>query len=189
MLLKNVIRKRTGDFPESGVKGKETDWLDVGTLQVPTGSLCAVDPMMLNEDDGVVVKVPAGAYVVQAKAMDFNGHLRVSRMRAFLEGTTPTLGQELDEVGTDSASMAICDIKDIYDGFDEEYDDERADRLMDIDVEGGDIVTLKFGKKTMRFAVCESGLGDGAGPAFALKDGRKTVGIELEFMPPGFVME
>src|SRR5687768_13639578 len=113
MTLKQRIAQRKGEFPKAGVVGVEGDWLPVGTIDAPKGSLLAVDVKMFNEDDGALAKVPPGKYVVEGKVMAFDKHLRVSRLRAYLRGTTPTLGDEIGETGTDSAMIAIADIKDV----------------------------------------------------------------------------
>ena len=45
---------------------KAKGWLMLCTLDVPTGSLWAGDPHLANADDGCVVKVTPGRYVVEA---------------------------------------------------------------------------------------------------------------------------
>ena len=186
MNLNEYIHQRTGNFPKRGATGKEGDWLPVGELTISTGSLCAVDPMMFNADDGVVVKVTPGSYVVEGKPMDFDGHLRVCRIRIYREDTNPVLGHQVGEVGTDTAQMALCDIDEAYEDFDDAFADDLSDKLLDIAIDGGDIVTLFVGGKTITLAVCESGLGDGGYPVFELRDGQKLVGLEVEFLPTGY---
>ena len=78
MTLKQKFKKQKGEFPKAGVVGIESEWLQIGTLEIPTGSLLAVDVTLFNADDGHVTKVPPGKFIVEGKAMDFNGHLRVS---------------------------------------------------------------------------------------------------------------
>lgn len=190
MTLKKRFARQKGDFPRRGVAGQEGEWLAIGKLDAPKGTLCAVDVTLFNEDDGFVVKAPPGKYVVEGKVMDFNGHLRVSRVRAYLDGTTPRLGKEVGETGTDSAMIAICDIKHCDAGMTDEDNEVFAEKLFDVEVDGGDVKTVKIGKKkTITFAVCETGLGDGGYPVFSLVDGKRTVGLEVEFLPGDFVME
>src|SRR5262245_49451770 len=76
--LADVLQKNNrGDQP-AGTVAVESDWLEVGTLEVTTGSLWAGDPCVCNGEDGCVVKVPRGKYLVLAKSMDFAGRKRVS---------------------------------------------------------------------------------------------------------------
>ena len=162
------MRQQTGDWPRRGLKGQEGPWLPIGELDVRTGALCVVDPMLLNAKDGFTLRVAPGTYVVEGRVMDFVGHLRVSRMRAYLQGSIPRPAERVGETGTDSARIAICDIEDLYDGYDESFEDQFNDARMDVDVEGGDVVTIYVGPHVMRFAVCESGLGDGTFPVVAI---------------------
>jgi hypothetical protein len=88
MRLSDYLEKNEPGDPPAGTIGAESDWLEVGTLEVTTGSLWAGDPYLCTPDDGCVVKVPPGTYIVEAKGMDFDGRRRVSRMRAYLEDST-----------------------------------------------------------------------------------------------------
>ena len=189
MTLKERIRGRTGDLAGAGVVGEEGGWLAVGLLEVPKGRLLAVDVCMFNEEDGATVDVPPGTYVVEGRAMDFEGHLRVSRMRAYLRGTNPALGDAVGEAGTDSGMIAIGDIADI-DGRVAGNDTETfAEMLFEVTVEGGEVQSLDVNGHTVTYAVCESGFGDGGYPVFALVDGGRTVGVEVEFIAPGQTVE
>lgn len=189
MTLKQRFKKQKGEFPKPGVVGVEGEWLSIGTIDVPKGSLLAVDVTLFNAEDGYVAKVPPGKYVVEGKAMDFKGHLRVSRVRAYLHGTEPALGKQLGETGTDSAMIAIADIKDVDARVPKGDLDAFGELLFEVEVDGGDIKTLDVNGTKVTFAACESGLGDGGYPVFALRQGKRSVGIEIEFIPPGFALD
>jgi Protein of unknown function (DUF4241) len=186
MTLKELILSRVGEFPRSGVQGVEGEWLSIGNLNVSTGSLCAVDAMMLARSEGFVTKVVPGAYSVQGKGMNFKGHIRVSRIRAFLENSEPKLGERVGVVGIDTASFAFCDIEDIEKYTDGEAAKEFWKELERVDIQGGEIVALNVSGEFVRFAACESGLGDGGYPVFALRDGSRVIGLEVEFIPFGY---
>jgi hypothetical protein len=178
--LENTKR---GD-PPVGTVGVESDWLEVGSFEVTTGSLWAGDPYVCNAEDGYVVKVPAGSYLVQAKAMDFAGRKLVSRMRVVHHAAgNPALGKEVGETGTDTAMIAVCDIEALVAAVAGDHD-----RFLEL-VTGHDykecgIVEFKL-KKVVSMPYVTTG-SDGGWPVFELRAGRRRVGIELEFMPPGF---
>jgi len=107
--LADFLKKNKPGDPPVGTVGVESDWLEVGTLQVTTGSLWAGDPYVCNGDDGCFVKVPAGPYVLMAKAMDFAGRKRVSRLRVFLESAGKlVLGKKVGEADIHDSSLRYC---------------------------------------------------------------------------------
>src|SRR5262249_22585570 len=93
-------------------RGQASDWLHFCTLGVTSGSLWAGDPHLANADDGRVVKVPPGRYVVEGMGVASGRDRIVSRLRVRLESAkNPTLGKKLGDTGTDSAMIGVCDIK------------------------------------------------------------------------------
>src|SRR5262249_26896150 len=127
-LAKFLEKNKRGD-PPAGTAGAESDWLDVGTVEASTGSLWAGDPYACNAEAGCVVKVPPGIYVVQAKAMDFSGRKRISRLRVVLHAAgKPSLGKQVGETCTDTARLAVCDIGALNDAVGDE--DERFHELV-----------------------------------------------------------
>src|SRR4051812_32093824 len=93
-------------------KGKPTDWLPFCTLDVTTGSLWAGDPYIVYAYDGCVVKVPRGKYVVEGIGIAFRRTRLVARLRVRLESAVnPKVGKEVGKTGTDSAMIAVCNIK------------------------------------------------------------------------------
>jgi hypothetical protein len=78
----------------------ESEWLDLCTMAVPSGSIWVGAPLFAwaeaQSEDGCVVEVPPGDYVVQARAFDFSGSKIVSRLRVVLKGcSSATLGAEI----------------------------------------------------------------------------------------------
>jgi hypothetical protein len=176
MNLKDYLSKK-GQTP----KGK-TDWLFFCNMEVKSGKLWAGDPNLPNEDDGCAVEVPSGVYVVEGIGMRFGRDRVVSRLRVRLNSaSTPILGDEIGETGTDSATIGVCDIAAFEDAYKK---DGGADAVQDaIDaLDGEDFGVLevpKFPDAIMPFVPTGS---DGTGPVHVLTSGGKCVGIELAFM-------
>jgi len=181
-------QNKRGDPPPGTVGVEFPDWLDVAGLRVTTGSLWAGDPYVCNAEDGCVVKVPKGDYAVQAKAMDFAGRKRVSRLRVVLQtAENPALGDEVGEAGTDTARIAVCDIGalDAAVGSD---DDQFQELVTAHDYKECGVVKFRL-TRPVEMPYVSSGFGDGSGPVFELTAGRRRVGVELEFLRPGYVFE
>src|SRR3982750_379968 len=84
-------------------KGTTKDWLSFCKLDVKTGKLWAGDPHHPHADDGCVVKVPPGRYVIEAIGLASGRDRAVSRLRVRLESAKNLkLGKELGSTGTDS---------------------------------------------------------------------------------------
>ena len=188
MKLADFLKKNKPGDPPVGTVGVESDWLEVGTLQVTTGSLWAGDPYVCNGDDGCFVKVPAGPYVLMAKAMDFAGRKRVSRLRVFLESAGKlVLGKKVGEADIDTATIAVCDIAAVDDAI----GDDRAhfaELITQHAYEDYGVVEFRM-KKPIAIPYVATGFGDDSYPVFELRSGRRRVGIETEFLPPGFKYE
>lgn len=176
MNLKDHLSKK-GKAP----KPNTTVWLPFCTLDVTTGSLWAGDPHLANADDGCVVKVPPGRYVVEGRPGAIGRDRIVSRLRVRLQSEKNlTLGKELGDTGTDSAMIGVCDIKAFDKALGKDPGDEVQDAIEAQTDDGFGIIKLKkFPGTVMPFVPTGS---DGSGPVFALTAGRKRVGIELAFM-------
>ena len=187
MKLADFLKENKRGDPPPGTAGVESDWLDVATVRVTTGSLWAGDPSVCNADVGCTVKVPAGEYAVQSKAMDFGGRKRVSRLRVVLDpAANPRLGKQVGETGTDTARMSICDIAALDDAIGGD-DDRFQEQITAHDYK--DCGVLKFRmKKIISMPYVSTGFGDGGFPVFELRSGRRRVGLELEFIPPNYVV-
>src|SRR5438874_8255237 len=110
MTIDEYWAKSKGRFPKAGVAGVESEWMDAGTLRVTEGKLWAGDPQMMDANHGCIVCAPKGIYRVQVKGMDFKGHKRSARVRAFLKSIAkPTLGKSFGQTGTDSGWIGLCD--------------------------------------------------------------------------------
>jgi hypothetical protein len=168
-----------GRFP----KGQTTQWLPFCALQVKTGVLWAGDPHVANAEDGCVVKVPRGKYVVEGIGLTLGHHRIVSRLRVHLAtAMNPNLGKEVGEAGTDSAMIGVCDIKAFNAAFAEDGDDAVQEAIAAHTDKGFGIVQVKRRPGAiMPFVPTGS---DGSGPVFALMASGKRVGFQLAFIEP-----
>jgi hypothetical protein len=186
--LGDYLKKNKQSDPPVGTVGVESDWMDTGTVEVTTGSLWAGDPFVCNAEDGCVVKVPPGVYALEARAMEFAGRKRVSRLRVYLQGTQePALGKKVGETLTDTGMMAVCDIVALDQAIGGDYD--RFNELVtQRDYKDCGVVQFEM-KKPIAIPYASTAFGDGDATVFELKSGRRRVGMELEFLPPGYVFE
>ena len=176
MNLKDYLSQK-GKTPKA-----KTEWLPFCELEVKTGKLWAGDPNLPNADDGCVVKVPKGTYVVEAIGMPFDRDRIVSRLRVRLKSARNLkTGKELGDAGTDSAMIGVCEI----DAFEAAYKTEGgADKVQAaIDALEGEAFGIlqvpEFPNTRMPFIPMGS---DGNGPVLAVMSDGKRVGIELPFM-------
>jgi hypothetical protein len=156
------------------------DWYPFHTLEVQTGRLWVGDPHLPNADDGCIVKVAPGRYVVECDGMlpQCSG---VSKMRVRLEGAKrPRRGKKLGEAGTDSAMLGICEIDAFEAAYKKEGGADRVQEAIDLQTKDGFgvLAVRQFPNAIMPFVPIGS---DGNGPVFALMSGTQCVGIELPF--------
>lgn len=163
-------------------KEKTKDWLPLCTLEVKSGKLWAGDPYLPNADDGCVVKVPRGTYVVEGIGMPFGRDRVVSRLRVRVEtAKNLKLGKELGETGTDSAMIGVCDINAFEAAYQREGGADRVQAAIDsLGAEDFGVLRVpEFPDAIMPFVPTGS---DGNGLILAVMSEGKRVGIELPFM-------
>jgi hypothetical protein len=188
MMLADYLKKNKHSDPPVGTVGMESDWLTLDTLEVATGSLWVGDPFVCNAEDGCVVQVPKGTYLVEAKAMDFAGRKRVSRLRVFLQGAKGlTLGKKVGETLTDTGLMAVCDIAAVDAAIAGDHDTFN-DRVVNHNYK--DCGTVQFVMNApIQLPYVAPGFGDCDGPVYALRSNRRRVGMEVEILAPGYAYE
>jgi len=188
--------KSKGDWPKTGVAGVESEWMDFGMdLPVPNGRVWAGDPWQVDKEQ-FSMNVPRGTYRVQVKGMDFKGHRRVARVRACVEGVErPTLGKACGETGTDVALVGLCDIVMFEKAVRAKHLKKYAkdiEAALEAGGPGGiqfDYHRPKKGEDVGLMLLMPSGLGDGEFAVYPLHKGKRTVGMEVEFLPPGFKLQ
>jgi hypothetical protein len=191
MTIGEYFGKTKGTFPEVGAVGVESGWMNAGTLDVPNGKLWAGDPWVVDQQSGWAMTLPKGVYRVQVKGMDFKGHRRTARVRAFLKRVTkPTLGESCGQTGTDSAWVALFDLgayrKAVTTKRAKDYEEDLENITKD---EGIGVLGMQYGSNRFDMALQPSGLGDGTFTVYPLLDKGKPVGMEVEFLPPRFALE
>lgn len=180
--------KSKGAFPAAGIVGSESEWMDMGTISVPNGMLWAGDLFAMDEDAGCSVKVAKGQYRVQIKGMDFKGHRRSSRVRAFLATESqPSLGAKCGEVSVDCGLMGLHDWTAFKKTVGAKYAQQYGREVMAATMEEiVDCIGFTYAGKTFELAFLPPGMGDGTYPIYSLVATGKSVGVELELLPLGF---
>ncbi len=178
--------------PKAGARGAESEWIDVGEVNVPQGLLWAGDPQVIRAEEGCTVEAPPGQYKFQIKGMDFDGVRVLSRARVIAKSARKfALGPRVGEAGTDVAQIAICDVRALNEGVGTKNLDEFVQDIAEQISEGPSIANTEFayGKKSIEIVFAPSGFGDGGYDVYVLRSGDKTVGLEVEFLPSGYVVE
>lgn len=178
--------EKSGPPGRMGVKGVETDWMEFTTLPVTSGKILVVDPGFAPEiNDGVLVELPPGTYVLKAKAMQFGKERRPSRLRVALEGTKSSIGGVIGEAWADTARIGVCD-PEVFEAEwkNDDWAYEQLDRVFSQTFTG--VAVLADGTDAI-LPYVESGFGDGDFPVHELIEegtGRR-VGVEVEIIAPG----
>jgi hypothetical protein len=163
---------------------ERTDWIELCTIEVNTGSLWIGDPLVANAEDGCVAEVPHGTYSVEGIGCLSQRVRTIHRIRVRLKSAqSVTVGSEIGETGTDSAMIGICDIRafDAAVGPDSQEDIQEE---LEAKTQRGGFGLLTFRKyKGAVMAFLPSGDGDGSGPVLDLIAGGQRVGIYHEFFP------
>lgn len=166
--------------PEKGQTGEESQWLHFGDFPIISGKLWAGDAQFApSPDDGVMVDVPTGTYDVAVKLIHYGEDTRVSRLRAWLSGTNPTLGAEVGETWADTGTQAFCDQVEYDKECGEDFDAywERVEEV----ISGHDVAIVALSDNAAMPFV-QSGFGDGEFKLFELLESGSRVGVELEMI-------
>src|SRR5690348_11150733 len=129
MHINEFLKDSFTSKPAKGSLGNESDWLEFCPMQLRGTRVWVGDANYVpNEPDGFLVELNPGEYSVTAKAMDFGGDKRVSRLRVCLSGTRPQLGRQIGETWTDTAITGLCD----HENFSEVWgdDDDVSDAII-----------------------------------------------------------
>lgn len=177
-----------GSFPEAGVVGSESEWMDMGGISVPHGTLWVGDLYAMEGDVGCSVITPKGRYRVQIKGMDFKGHRRPSRIRAFqVSAPEFTVGRRCGAVTTDCGLLGLYDSTAFQKTVGAKHAKKYGQDVMSATMEQiVGCVGLKYAGKEFELAFLPSGLGDGTFAVYPLECAGKPVGIEVELLAPGF---
>lgn len=173
------ILRKSGYTDEIVLPESTGGWYKFTTLSIPSGKIWAGDPQLANADDGCVVNVEPGTYVVECDGVPHRCGA-VTKLRVRLESEAkPKKGKKLGETGTDSCTIGVCEI----DAFEEAYKDPKSLSLI---VAATEAQTGGFGIITVpELPLCVLPFvpmgSDGSGPVYALMSGKRVVGIQLPF--------
>lgn len=179
------MKDSDGEVPAPGVRGIATGWMDLGTIPVTSGKLTVSD--LWNWGEEAVVDVPSGDYIAQAQGVSFGAHKRPKALRVVLQGTTPSVGEPLDEISSDSWGMLIGDVTTWLDGLSDEAIQEFCGSLIGTYADGAEINKWAIGSKTARLAMSFTGLGSGGYTPHLLIADSKPVGVVVEFIEDDYV--
>ena len=160
-------------------QSESASWLPFSSLEAVTGALWAGDPYLANEEDGCIVKVPPGKYLVEVVDLALAPGRAVSKLRVRLETeANPVVGDQLGEAGTDSAMIGVCD-KAFLAAIESVSHEEMCEHINAQTEDGCGVVALEKFPGVAMSIICTGS--DGIGPVYALLSGDRCVGIELPF--------
>jgi len=191
-ILKEVLDGAVAgvSFSVSGPGSEESVWLELGTLDLRSGHLRIVDPTWSDPaNEGLLLELGPGTYLIEAKVMKFGQDRRISRVRLFLKNETPIVGESIGEASADVAHIAFFDSEEV-----KRLLDDSPDRAADMiakaywqadDTQGDCGIALLDDDTDLKMPYVWTGFGDGSFPAYELKSGSARVGVEIEFIKPG----
>ena len=185
------FRRSKGSFPAVGVVGVESDWMDVGEMQVASGTLWAGDPYLMDNRRPKPVDVPKGTYRVQIKGADFKGHRRTAAVRVWRKGPAePGRAPRALKTITDCGWIGVCDFAAYRKAVPVKRAEEFArDIIAATQGEGIGILHFDYGAAGFDMSLQPSGLGDGTFALYPLLVRGKPAGVEVEFLPAGFRLD
>ncbi len=162
---------------------ERTEWLELCSIEINSGSLWIGDPLLANAEDGCVVKVPNGIYSIEGEGCLSQGVRTVRRIRAQLTSTMKfEVANEVGQTGTDSALIGICDIDAFDAACKKGFGDEVQEQLEHKTQAGFGRITLKEYRGAV-MAFVPSGDGDGSGPVLGLLSDGTCIGLQHDFFP------
>lgn len=168
---------------------ERTPWLEAGTLTLTTGKLALVDGMTYPGGVEETLALPAGDYGIYLKMARFGDDCRVAGLR-LLSSDLPAEfvceKEALDEeIGIDTASIAVCELPDRAQVDPEEWDEVMLDasdyELCDApEMQEYGLALFQFGGAVTLHT--STGFGDGLYPAFRLLADGEPTGVEVQFI-------
>jgi hypothetical protein len=155
------------------------DWLVLAEVDTRSGSLWAGDPFMANVEDGYVASLRPARYRIEIqRALDGDGIHRLRVVRGDVR--EPQAGGECGETGTDSASMAVCDLVWLEQLM---PDPDAMSAQIDAQLRGAEWGVAHLGPAGEVPLVYVATGSDGTGPVFDLRHEGESIGFMLDFMP------
>jgi hypothetical protein len=187
MRLSAAMRRDTGVYPGDGAVGRErATWCSVGQLDVASGGIDIADLGAFPGDDSLRLRIPNGTYLIEARLIDFNGSLCISRVRVRPLKGTVVRGRKRGQVSVDFGSIAIADFARIRCQLDDYDQDDLSEYARECDHAGScQKYHLRIAGHTIHFIISKAGLGDGSYPVFSLLSRGRPAGLEVEFIRDG----
>jgi hypothetical protein len=166
--------------------GQETEWFDIGTIEVISGRLAVGDNTFFAQDQ-LAMDIKPGQYSVQAKVRDFGTDRRVSRLRAF-QAAAPFVSRLKGQISVSFNSLTVCEpaafLAALLMHTEGGHNRELAQALYGSRLEDafGTITWLDELPATMAFVPC--GWGSGSYDVLALIADTIRVGMEVIFIEP-----
>jgi hypothetical protein len=155
------------------------DWLVLAEFDVRSGSLWAGDPFMANVEDGYVAPLRPGRYRLEIQRT--NDDAEIHRLRVVRgDIREPHVGVECGETGTDSASIAVCDLVWLDQLL---PDPDAVSAQIDAQLRGAEWGVAHLGPAGEVPLVYVATGSDGTGPVFDLWHEGESIGFMLDFMP------
>jgi hypothetical protein len=184
--LKQYLKKKPKGKSTAGMKGKESEWLDLASFDLKGKRFLISDAgYMGSEEDGVSVAAKPGKYQVQVKMIDFGADRRISRLRASLAGVKEAELKKVGEAWADVGRIGFSDGDALLKLGKKLESDELIDALNEALGENEEkFGTHRFGEGGPEMIYVDSGFGDGTFPVYQLKTKGANVGFEVEFIEP-----
>jgi hypothetical protein len=167
-----------------GARGTGAGPYDLALLTIGGRVLIADASFIPDEDQGIVVNVPAGTYTVRFAVLDYGADWRVSRL---LIGADPGLrrGAMIGRTWTDTGKTAICDPDVLGPAWGSDWEASYA-RIAPA-LEGDEPIGVAEFDVALGAVIpfVESGFGDGEYPVRELVTStEERMGVEVQFIPP-----
>lgn len=189
MKIATYLKKEITQMPFKGMRGRESDWLDVTELPLLNGKVSVVDASCAAQSSCASThKCSSGCYMVSVKLMEYGCDRRVSRIRLCLPKSQPDLGRKTGEIGVDCATIGIWDAP-----FASDYHRNKEACLKKIAIAGRKLclpwkrrlcVNARLTAGGGSMVIAETGFGDGTYPIYELRHVGKRVGLEIVFIKP-----
>ena len=187
--IRQFLSIRASKKPKEGQRGQVSDWLPFHRLKLEGKALQFVEKRVLGlrgnkNRECIEIPVSPGIFEVRCKGIRFGNDARIAALRAYPEGAEVKLGKRLGAIPVDLAEVSVVDIETFEPSVfedEERYEDWIDEVLYESDSDcpvGCDI----WEPLQMDIPFVASGFGDGTYDVWALKAGRKVVGMEIVFI-------
>lgn len=191
MKISEFFRTQEGAKVPQDATPVESEWFHVGDHELETDSMAVSvakeAPIEESGDDGGIVELESGTYGFYLQGVAYGPDKRVARARVLREGAEVDGREEIGEAWTDLAEVGFYEpdlMREAMDNDEDEYEDwmESFYDMGDFDLHD---VRPHPSDERIKVFVFRSGWGDGTFPVYALKEGNKVVGMEVEFIKSG----